>query len=397
MFEEQKRKREYKKRLKKYEDGISLEELTKTLESAEKIINILLEKSINDFLLFYNSMFPEEPHILKYSGKYIWSYSKIISPAIYCTNSDIPYSIYGSFENDNLCDSIQRFLGFFINKEKYYYYKSLGLETDNFDSLIHLFNNVQKINAIIYKNKESKIKKSYYYINDDVFSYDIEFEFIKDKNYTLNKGIRIKDEYSFLKLEEIKKEKVQLSIQQAEDNNYLTYYFELLEDINEYSYLLNNEDLSFVTENMNSKILLSNTALFDKYGKIKEIFLHNNLLEYYDLSNINFDNQNISGLDISHNPEVHINFDKIVKDLTDSSINGYNLNKYTFRSFNLTNTDLRNTCATIDLATCMITLEGKMSSGTIFDEDNKFIFGDKKLTLEQVKDLGIKIKKLERN
>lgn len=48
MFEERKKQREYKKRLKEYEDGISLKELTKTLESAEKIINILLEKSIND-------------------------------------------------------------------------------------------------------------------------------------------------------------------------------------------------------------------------------------------------------------------------------------------------------------------------------------------------------------
>lgn len=135
-------------------------------------------------------------------------------------------------------------------------------------------------------------------------------------------------------------------------------------------------------------------SLFDKENKV---FLkyQNRMLEKYDLSLNDFTDKNISGLDISKNPEVQINFDKLVKDLTDSNINGYNLEKYKFIGWNLTNTDLRNTKATIDLGTCVITEAGKMNQGTLFDEENQFVFHSKSLNLKQVRDLGIKVYKKE--
>ena len=135
--------------------------------------------------------------------------------------------------------------------------------------------------------------------------------------------------------------------------------------------------------------------LFSAEGKVLDKYRHRTL-EEFDLGAIDFDNKNISGLNISKNPEVHINFDKIVKDLTDANVSGYNLGKYKFVGWNLTDADLRNTFATIDLLSCNITTEGKMSSGTLFDEKNTFIFGKNKLEHEEVKRLGIKIYKKEK-
>lgn len=37
-----------------------------------------------------------------------------------------------------------------------------------------------------------------------------------------------------------------------------------------------------------------------------------------------------------------------------------------------------------------------MNSGTLFDEENQFVFHSKPLTLKQVKELGIKVYKKER-
>lgn len=129
---------------------------------------------------------------------------------------------------------------------------------------------------------------------------------------------------------------------------------------------------------------------FDCNGRLWK-HLRNASLEEYDLKKVDFTNKNIAGIDITHNREVYINFDKLVKDLSDANISGYNLNEYKFVGWNLSNTDLRNTSATIDILSCNITTGGKMNMGTLFDEDNKFILGDKPISHEEVEKMGIKI------
>lgn len=135
--------------------------------------------------------------------------------------------------------------------------------------------------------------------------------------------------------------------------------------------------------------------LFDKNGRLYED-LRGVSLENYDLKKVDWNHKNISGIDITHNPEVRINFNKIIKDLSDANISGYDLNKYKFIGWNLSDTNLRDTSAVIDLATCMITLEGKMNSGTLFDENNTFVFEQNELSHEDVRNLGIKIYKKEK-
>ncbi|MGN0973393.1 MAG: pentapeptide repeat-containing protein [Bacilli bacterium] len=205
--------------------------------------------------------------------------------------------------------------------------------------------------------------------NRNVFS---QIDFVFDG--ILHQSLRVKKDLIdyFSKYPEYKPDKIYIS---KYSNDYKTYK-KLLKIVKEHQLIINGKNI---------KNLFINSKINPLYK--------NQTLEQYDLSNLDFDNKNISGIDISKNPEIRINFDKIVKDLTDSNISGYNLNKYTFRNYNLTNTDLRNTGATIDIASCIINKSGKMGSGTLFDEDNKFIFYDKVLSEEQIKDLNIKIYK----
>ncbi len=156
-------------------------------------------------------------------------------------------------------------------------------------------------------------------------------------------------------------------------------------DIKDYQRMLQVIDQYKVSENKNLDgfLFASDNTVLDKYK--------NRSLENYDLCDVDFDSKNISGLDISHNLEAHINFDKLAKDLIGTNINGYDLKKYKFVGWNLTDTDLRNTKASVDLATCIISQEGKMSSGTLFDEENQFFFFEKPLNIKEVKDFGIKI------
>lgn len=153
--------------------------------------------------------------------------------------------------------------------------------------------------------------------------------------------------------------------------------------------------MKFFREIENKDIVdVENFIFSDNHTVLKEY--QNRTLEKFDLSAIDFDNRNISGLDISKNPEVHIHFNKIIKDISNCNFNGYDLKKVIFRDFNIQNTDFRNTSATIDLGSCMISYEGKMQTGTLFDEKNKFLFNNKKLTQEEVENLGIKIFEKER-
>ena len=52
--------------------------------------------------------------------------------------------------------------------------------------------------------------------------------------------------------------------------------------------------------------------LFDKNGRLYED-LRGVSLENYDLKKVDWNHKNISGIDITHNPEVRINFNKIIQ------------------------------------------------------------------------------------
>lgn len=135
----------------------------------------------------------------------------------------------------------------------------------------------------------------------------------------------------------------------------------------------------------------SQTIAFSDNGTLLREY-KNRSLEDYNLSNIDWENKDIAGIDISSNiGNVTINFDNLVKTLENANISGYRLDNYYFQDWNLKGADLRNTGASIDLATCKYTVPSKTSNGTLFDEKNKFYIGQHKLSLEEVENIGIKI------
>lgn len=148
---------------------------------------------------------------------------------------------------------------------------------------------------------------------------------------------------------------------------------------------------------INGKAKVKNSFFYKNDDDIlmRPEFYKNNLLQYYDLSDIDFTKKNLSHLDFSHNPEARINFSSIYHDLINANFEGFALQKETLRNLNLHETNLKGTGATIDLATCSISSPTKLGDGTQFDEDNKFMFFNKKLTQEETENLGIKIYRKE--
>lgn len=139
---------------------------------------------------------------------------------------------------------------------------------------------------------------------------------------------------------------------------------------------------------------IGGNEIFLSDGTLKEE-LKGKTLEEYNLRLIDMDNKCLSGINITKNKEANINFDKISKDISSANFRGYSLKDYTLSGFNIIDTDLRNTSATIDLATCNYNLPGKMQSGTLFDEDNKFVRCGTPLSKEELNAFGIKILKKE--
>lgn len=94
----------------------------------------------------------------------------------------------------------------------------------------------------------------------------------------------------------------------------------IINDVN--NTLLKLQDILEKTD----ELILYNTDFIFDGNKLFSVY-KNRSLKDYDLSKIDFDNKNISGIDISENKNVYINFDKIVKDLSDANISGYDLKK----------------------------------------------------------------------
>lgn len=131
--------------------------------------------------------------------------------------------------------------------------------------------------------------------------------------------------------------------------------------------------------------------IFDKYGHLKPMYYQTSLKDI-DLSDIDFSKKCLAGIDVSDNiGNVTICFEKIQKDVHDANFRGYHLKGYKLSEFNIIDTDLRETSATIDLASCNYSYPGKMKQGTLFDENNTFYLGEQKISLEQVESMGIKV------
>lgn len=133
-------------------------------------------------------------------------------------------------------------------------------------------------------------------------------------------------------------------------------------------------------------------VIFDMYGiplnkhKGKD-------LSKYDLSEIDFKDKNISELDLSHNiNNISLNLNQIQKTLYKTNIQGYDGKGYILRDFDIRDANLQDTNLGIDILTCMISYPEKLKKGTEFDENNEFYIGNKKLTIEEAKTLGLNIK-----
>ena len=139
------------------------------------------------------------------------------------------------------------------------------------------------------------------------------------------------------------------------------------------------------------KYFTEQKKLFDEEDKLFSIYKYRTL-EDIDLSEINFDDRNIAGINISKNiGNISINFDKIQKDLRDANLEGYDFKGYILKDFDLINTNLRNTNAGVDLLSCKVNDETKMSSGTQFDHTIQFYLGNRKISREEAKQF-VKIK-----
>lgn len=153
-----------------------------------------------------------------------------------------------------------------------------------------------------------------------------------------------------------------------------------------------NYDLFQELCNIMLKCLEKPLDIFDEDGNLLFLYKHHTL-EDIDLSEINFNRKNISGINISKNiGNVEINFDKIQKDLSNCNLEGYDFKGYILRGFDLHDTNLTNISAGIDLLSCKVSRESKMFSGTLFDSSNKFYLGDEEIPLEKAKEFKIKIK-----
>ena len=71
-------------------------------------------------------------------------------------------------------------------------------------------------------------------------------------------------------------------------------FYQIKEKVEEYKEYINNPDIQ-------EKLKLTNTMLFNSSKMVNDFFKNKDILNKCDLSNINFDDKNISGLDISGN------------------------------------------------------------------------------------------------
>lgn len=269
--------------------------------------------------------------------------------------------------------------------------KESAIDTYNIMLLDEFLNILSEFSGIIYENNKSDLTG----IDVRYLSFSFKYNKEEDCYFIEKEAIGLTDTMNLLQLNQLEK-KVKLALCNNKTvlfSDWQKEYAYLVALVDKYSSLLTCKT-EVRKETYKDKIKISTRDLFDD-GKIKRMFLNNDILALYDLSDINFEGKNIAGLDISRNLEAKINFDKIAKDVSGCNFNGYDLKKVTFRDFNIKDVDFRNTSATIDLSNCAISFEGKMNTGTLFDEGNQLMYGDKKLSKQEIDVLHIKVYKKE--
>lgn len=133
-------------------------------------------------------------------------------------------------------------------------------------------------------------------------------------------------------------------------------------------------------------------VLFDQNNKLLKKYRGKDLSDI-DLSNVDFKDKDISYMNLSSNiNNLSLDLSNIEKSLHRSNIKGYDGKGYILRNFDIRDAILEDTNLGIDILSCMISYPEKMSSGTIFDTNNEFYLGKKKIEVEQAKQLGLNIK-----
>lgn len=284
---------------------------------------------------------------------------------------------------------------FFASEEEYYnnriwqgsneisYYDISGFQTGNLKILHTLFEYFKKLNNAVVNYEHpieiSFTKKEDINFNEPIIKHSLVF--------TLEQPITYHDSISLFE-----SNRFNVDTRIGFPHHYNTF-LELQEFVKSHSHYLNIYPTSPTLEHAK----LMEKDLFDENNKIREIFKDPNILKLYDLSEINFIGKNISGFDVTQNIEnIKIRFDEIQQSLRNCNMEGYPFKGFVLRDFDLIDANLKNTNAGVDLLSCKINQETKMSSGTQFDETNQFYFGNKKLKLKEVENLGIKIYRKER-
>ena len=223
--------------------------------------------------------------------------------------------------------------------------------------------------------------------HEDRFSF-LEFDFVKGKEYVNKEDFSITKERNYLY-----PETNIMKFHFTDDHHFFEKYRgTLIEDMEKVRFADENS-YKRLLQTIDEKISREPLQLFDIKNECFEKYKYRSLKQY-NLAKVNFDNKNISGMDLSHNiKELHIDFSRIQKDLSGSSIRGYQLQNFLFDGWDLRDADVTKTSAGIDLLTCKISIPTKMSIGTKFDEENVFFFGGKEKTIEEVEQMGIKVYK----
>ena len=340
-------------------NGVLIKELKECLETTRELLFILLEEAINNIVSSE-----------KVETSFFWIFLRYNSWQEKC--------FFTNFIDKCAENAINDILGGNIDN---YYKKTYPLATQNIHNIRAALKCMQM--EPIFKGEKTTIVSSY--IEEVDFNRNSENEkYILKRD---SKAFIIEDSLHFLNMEGMQNKNVNLSFEDWRKYNHLLAFIE--DNKNKLLYHISLKENNSEIEN---EVFLENEDFFlQNQQEICKRFYNKDIICLYNLSHIDFTDKNISGLDFSHNLEARIHFDKIVKDIANCNFNGYNLSHVFFKKFNLEDTDLRNTGAIVDLSNCAISFEGKMNRGTLFDTDNVLMYGEKKLSEEETRNLGIKV------
>ena len=383
MFEKYKEEREYRK-------GIPFKEFDETIDKATMIL-------FDIYQTYFEKLYPMLEEMARYIG---------------ITNSDIEIDLNKDLQQEirfkrayNSLLTSEEELGRKIRMYAYNNYNQpiINLDSINYDELRiarKLYDELIEIDGIQVKRLKRNIALSLGKELLSLNSKNISIEPVMEKDYNNSSKKETSDRVKYeMKIKKenmiwakILENKIPISPEdtihiisfKAQNNRLLK---RLKETIEEYQKASGKDPET-------TKLILTTGVLFPNSKDVAEFFKNKEILKRCDLSKVDFDGKNISGIDISTNiGNISINIDKIQKDLSNTKLKGYDLKGKILYEFNLINTDLRKTGAGVDIASCMISLPSKVQSGTQFDENNTFYIGGNEMPLEQIKKLGFNIER----